>query len=349
MPKSGSTFLSTAVAFSAKLKRVDLVPDYGRREQELCEIRMVENAGLDYVAQHHIRHSQWSEKLCRDYGVCVVVLIRSLFDVVVSLRDHVRRESPVCSMFYLEKKHVDRSNSDIERMVATLAIPWYVNFYMGWRGKRDARIVLYEDLIAAPEKTVCDILDYAGIAVRDEQVAAGVARASTGGGARLNVGVAGRGRSLDPGTVSLIMDMLAMYPEIADDPYVRMMKLQADAILASSSKTASAPMPVAAARPAVRHVRGPFPQRAARYLRRKSRMLGKPRNQFFAWGLLIFALLYCTFFYDFIPDNTILGRLDDVLTATVCAFVAGKLLTRVHIRRVPIVAARQAPAETVTP
>ena len=347
MPKSGSTFLSAALAFSAGVKRVDLVPDYGRREQELCEIRMVEHAGVDYVAQHHIRHSQWTEKLCRDYDVSAVVLIRSLFDVVVSLRDHVRRESPVGSMFYLEKKHIERSNSDIERMMATLAIPWYINFYMGWRGKRNAKIVMYEDLVAAPEKTIADILDYAGVAASEDQISAGIRRVTASGQARMNAGVVGRGRGLDPGTIALIMDMLSMYPEIENDPYVRMMRLQAAEIIASSAPVAACPVAAFALQAA--KVRRPFAQKISRYARRKSKMLGKIHNQLAAGGLLLFALLYCMFFYNLIPDTTIYGRLDDTLIATLCAFTAGKLLTRVRIRRVPIVAPREVPSDPVLP
>ena len=48
------------------------------------------------------------------YGVSTIVLVRSLFDIVVSLRDHVHRESPVNAMFYL--------NAACEIQVATLSM-----------------------------------------------------------------------------------------------------------------------------------------------------------------------------------------------------------------------------------
>ncbi|QEN87423.1 sulfotransferase domain-containing protein [Labrys sp. KNU-23] len=333
MPKSASTFISSAMANAVNLNSINLIPSYGRREQELCEIRLAQNAELDYVAQHHIKHSTWTEELCSDYDVSIIVLIRSLFDVVVSIRDHVHRESPVNPFFYLDKQHLNRDRAELEHMIAMLAIPWYINFYMGWRSSKAARIFMYEDFIADPDKAVGEMLAFAGIPADTAQIAAGL-EAAKSKGSRINVGKAGRGMDLKPETVKMILDMMAAYPEIQDDPYVRMMKTQAARILATGADEAVAQPPLpAAGRPMVRPS---FAMRARRYFRRKARLLGKRRNPLIAAGLLAIAALYYAFLYNLIPNSLMGGRIDDLIVPAACVFVAAKLLTRTKVRPVPV-------------
>jgi hypothetical protein len=93
MPKSGSTLLTDLIGQLPGFHQAALIPIAGRREQELDEVCLQKADGLDYIAQVHVRHSDWTEDMCADYGLTPIVLVRNLFDVVVSLRDHVRNES----------------------------------------------------------------------------------------------------------------------------------------------------------------------------------------------------------------------------------------------------------------
>ena len=331
MPKSASTFITSAIANAVGLNLINLIPSYGRREQELCEICLAQNAELDYVAQHHIKHSTWTEELCRDYDVSIIVLIRSLFDVVVSIRDHVHRESPVSPVFYLDKQHLGRDRAELEHMIAMLAIPWYINFYMGWRSSKVARIFMYEDFIADPDKAIGEMLAFASIPASTAQIAAGL-EAARSKGSRINVGKAGRGMDLKPETVAMIMDMVAAYPEIQDDPYVRMMKTQAGSILATGTDEVAAPLP-ATGKPMVRPS---FAMRARRYYRRKARLLGKRRNPLMATGLLAIAALYYAFLNNLIPNSLSGGRADDLIVPAALVFVAARLLTATKIKAVPV-------------
>lgn len=333
MPKSASTFITNAMATAAGLERVSLVPNYGRREQELCEIRLAENAGLDYVAQLHIKHSGWTEQLCSENDISVIVLIRSLFDVVVSLRDHAHRESPVSPVLYLDTQHLARGSAELEHMIAMLAIPWYINFYMGWRSAKAARVVLYEDFIADPNKELGQMLAFAGLPAGAEALAAGLETAGSKG-SRLNVGKAGRGMSLQPKTVAMIMDMLAAYPEIQDDRYIRMMKEQAERILAGDAEeeVAANPAPL----PDQPEARPPLAARVGRYLRRKTRLFGRRPAQALAVALLACAGLYFTYMSNLIPNTWSGGRIDDLVVPGICVFIAARLLTRVKIKPVPV-------------
>src|SRR5262249_25059956 len=133
-----STFLADVIAELPGFRRATLMPAFGRREQELDETCLRAFDRFAYVAQNHVRYSDWTGQLCADYGLTPIVLVRSLLDAVVSLRDHLRRESSVVPSLVAEPHHAAMSDAQLERMIARLALPWYLGFYMSWRRSPDA-------------------------------------------------------------------------------------------------------------------------------------------------------------------------------------------------------------------
>lgn len=220
MPKSGSTFLSEAIASLPGFHRVDLVPGYERREQELAVEQIRRHARKAYVAQHHVRFSRPTAKLIARYRLTPVVLVRDLFDCVVSLRDHIRNESVAFPTAFFDQQHRALPDRELERAIVHLAIPWYVNFYMSWRTCADALMVRYDELIAQPAGMLCAILRATGQPIEPGIAEDAVARARRGH-TRLNVGVVGRGRELAGDTRQAVLDLLAFYPDAADDAFIR--------------------------------------------------------------------------------------------------------------------------------
>jgi hypothetical protein len=219
-PKSGSTFLSNALASLLDIKRVRLVPGADRREQELSELRLRHYRWRGYVAQLHLRRSKPTEALIDAHRIQVVVLVRNLFDIVVSWRDHMRNENPIGAMAYFTEEHAKLPDEVLEKAIAKLFIPWNINFYMSWRDYPDALLVRYEDMIASPEDTLRAIAQKAHRTVSDAAIQNSI-EAALGRRVRFNVGVAGRGEALSRETRQDIIDLLAYYPEAASDPYVR--------------------------------------------------------------------------------------------------------------------------------
>src|SRR5579862_7683714 len=115
MPKSGSTFLCDIIAGLPGFRQVDLSPAYGRRQQELDEACLKRVNRFDYVSHNHVQYSDWTGALCRAYGVTPIVLVRDLFDVTVSLRDHIRNEGPVSPVFFADGPHRDLDDETLER------------------------------------------------------------------------------------------------------------------------------------------------------------------------------------------------------------------------------------------
>jgi uncharacterized membrane protein YkvA (DUF1232 family) len=322
MPKSGSTFLSDVISQLPGFQRAVLYPSSDRREQELDEFCLRQVNKFDYVAQSHSRYSEWTADMCRAYDLKPIILVRSLLDVVVSLRDHVRKQSHIWPMFFAEPPHASLDDATLELMLARLATPWYVNFYMGWRQAPDTLMVSYEELIREPVKTVRDILTFSGAAPPLAEIEAAVEAVRRTGRSRLNVGVAGRGAKLRPRTIRAVLELLDFYPEAAEDPYVVAVKAQGRAALAGDAE-ASWPRTVALAPrkhthdavSAVRH-----------WLRKKAKrvLLGRIAPIV----VVLLGLLYWRWPNDLMPDQGAYGHVDDGLVLLIAGFAAGRFVYR---------------------
>jgi len=312
MPKSGSTFLSDVIGQCPGFRRAILTPSAGRREQEIDEQLLRKLDRVSFVAQHHVRNSDWTSEMCRTYGVAPIVLVRSLQDVVVSLRDHMRRESAVFPQFFADARHAGLDDASLEQMIARLALPWYLNFYMSWRDTPGAMMVTYEDLAASPVDIIHEILSFSGATTTIDEVKDAVAKVKARETSRLNVGVAGRGASLQHETVQTILDLIDLYPEASADPYIRSVRAQALATLAG------APLPE---RPAKKTARVTQPTQRRRGLRKSDKRL------LFHWiipaGLIILGMSYWAWPYDLIPDHAAYGYVDDATVMLVSSFLAG--------------------------
>lgn len=84
------------------------------------------------------------------FDVSPIILVRNIFDVVVSLVDHHSRESNVYPAAFAPDDIASRSFDEQARFVTQMAIPWYFNFYASWQQCPDKFIVTYDDFIANP-------------------------------------------------------------------------------------------------------------------------------------------------------------------------------------------------------
>ena len=315
MPKSGSTFLTDVVASLPGYRRARLSPTYDQREQELDEYCIEQVDAYSYVAQQHVRYSGWTQRMLDQYEIKPVVLVRNIFDIIVSLRDHLRNEGPVWFNFFVEPQHTTLDDATLELMIARLAIPWYINFYMGWRQVPGVKFVTYEALIAEPDRTIREVLEFAGADVPSSDVTLALRRVRALEESRLNVGVVGRGAALRPETISAVLDLIDFYPVAAQDPYILSLKAQAEAALADRDRPAMALTMNA-------HRSLSF----QRSLRKKSRRLLTRR--IIPAVLVVAAIAYWVWPTDLLPDAWRAGYLDDCVTVLLFAFFAGRLSRR---------------------
>lgn len=212
MPKSGSTYLSAILGNLPKFERIALIPGYSRREQELDTALLLLNNRINYVAQHHVRYSDVTGMWLRDFGIRPVVLIRNIFDIVISLKDHVRKESHEASMAYIRPEMAQWDDARLEEFIVRMVVPWYFNFYMSWMDCPDKEVVTYEELTTSPATVLMRISKRFDLGFTEAQIASAVQYSNQNTGlTRLNKGVSGRGRDLSERARTEICAMASYY------------------------------------------------------------------------------------------------------------------------------------------
>ena len=194
MPKSGSSFLVKALAEATGFTQMFLGSDH-LNEQDLYLPALVDAWGLDIVTHQHLRVTPNNRRLLTEFGIRPVVLRRDLADALVSLADHLQKDTLVTPVVTLPPAYREWPRAQQLQAVLDLAAPWYLQFLAGWHGaaaELDALTLDYADVTADPARAVATILAHHGISRSEAQVAAAVERARAEA-PRFNQGVAGRG------------------------------------------------------------------------------------------------------------------------------------------------------------
>jgi hypothetical protein len=238
MPKSGSTFLSSLVAGLPGFRREHLVPSYFRREQELDEAQLKRAfAATDtlrdafvrgtvtapsrprgFVAQHHVKHNHETQALIDAYDLVPVFLVRNIYDIVVSLRDHVVKSAPYTAAAYVDEDMLAWPEDRMHQFLVDMALPWYIHFYVSWWKADRKLLVTYEDMIADPAREVRRIAQFGRLGWDEEVFAAALEQIQGGGRTRKNVGGAGRGDVLTDEMHERVRKYCSYYPDVDFTP-----------------------------------------------------------------------------------------------------------------------------------
>lgn len=231
MPKSASTFLSRLLQNVDGMRPAPFVPAWDRREQELAAASMIaaveetqnrrakaiQTGGpwaTGFVGQVHVRNSVPTQDIVDEFNLHVVVMVRNIYDIVMSLYDHFFDLGPRLPMAFVTPDIVARPKDEVLEFIVQMIIPWYFNFFAGW-AESPHRFITYEQLTADPAATLRTIVDDTGydFGTDKSQLVADAIERATGGFTRLNKGVAGRGKDLPPVAVERIREMAAWYPD----------------------------------------------------------------------------------------------------------------------------------------
>jgi hypothetical protein len=222
MPKSGSSFLSSALQHALDLPRVSLTSFGGgavsslfgmnSREQELDEMAMTKAALLfdaGFVAQHHTRYSQYLALQLTHYGLSPLVAVRNTLDCIVSFDDMIkaRADHPTAwlydSQFALPVGYATLGEEARYTLLTHSLGIWLINFYLSWKRCLAQElaaplVVRYEDHVLRTEALVDHIS--AHIPMTGEQVDRLRAYADNPDRkrSRFNIGSRGRGEQKLP-------------------------------------------------------------------------------------------------------------------------------------------------------
>jgi hypothetical protein len=221
MPKTGSTFLKSVLLEVTGFTEGVLTYAFERTEQELYLPRLIDASRRNTVTQQHVRATAANVDLMRRFRIRPVILVRNLFDVVVSIRDHLMSEGTERFPSLYATEHL--ASLDEQEQYAFLihyAIPWYFNFFVSWydakkEGRIDALTLTYEELSEHWVPGVSRILEHFGISRDDEEIrrALNTVGARREDQVRFNKGVVGRGlESLNEANQDKIRRMTRFYP-----------------------------------------------------------------------------------------------------------------------------------------
>lgn len=196
MPKSGSSFFASAIGEIDGFRVASVVQDYDRNEQELSELALLRFHGVNYVTQNHIRYSRAVARLSSAFNLQPVVLTRNIFDVIVSMRDHIRRVSRVWPLAYVPETLLSQNDEMIDRFIADLMVPWYLNFYFSWTLCPGALWLDYESITTDPLEAMRQVAAHIELSVDDGALERALHDVRAVPLKTRNKGISGRGREL---------------------------------------------------------------------------------------------------------------------------------------------------------
>lgn len=222
MPKSGSTFLKMAMCALTGWPEAVLTYAFLQNEEELYLPYLRTVVRNDTVTQQHVRATVPNLQMMRAFQIRPVVLVRNLFDVVVSYTDFFDTGAKVNTFFAGRWDGLPRDRK--LDLVIDNFVPWYNAFYAGWTdvikyGLHDCTFLRYEDMIADKQGTLESLSAFYGLEKSAEDCAAAIA--TTEGlkdHTRFNKGKVGRGEELSDAQKDRIRHLAGYFPDVDFGP-----------------------------------------------------------------------------------------------------------------------------------
>ena len=224
LPKSSSTFCTKVLA---EILRGEIYKDIVVQDRftpkDLQVASIVNSRDRVTVSQVHLVATGANLRILKNFRIPAVILLRNLFDIVVSLRDHME-VNEFFSSILIPNRYVSLSPGDKVDYVIDTAVPWMVTFYVSWvqaleRGDIETEFVFYEDMIRDPVSFFQKSCQCLGVSPAAADVSAAIGRVEKSPQTRFNVGKAGRGASeLTASQIARIRRHADYYPGIDFGP-----------------------------------------------------------------------------------------------------------------------------------
>ena len=223
MPKAGSTFLSHTLCALTGYRHYYLACAYDNIEQEIYLPRVIDAFGSGTVVQQHFKANRPNLDILNRFDIKPVVVVRNIFDLVASIRDHLVKERlDNLPAVYPTGDFLSFSPSRQLDFVIDMVVPWYITYYVSWcHAEKQKQIqflwAAYEELVADLHAGVRRILDFFGMQKPDAAIVRAIetTRAKPKEQTRLNVGVPGRAYTLlSDSQRERIVRLMQYYPNV---------------------------------------------------------------------------------------------------------------------------------------
>jgi hypothetical protein len=220
LPKSSSTYCTEVLAkiLDAAVHK-DIVTQDRRTPKDLSVAGIVNGRDRLTLSQVHLTATGANLRLLRVFHIEIAILLRNLFDVVVSLRDHMD-DSPYFSSILMPNAYAALGDADKLDYIIDTAVPWAITFYASWaqaiaRGDADGGFVHYEDMVREPVRFFRGLSAQLCRGISDATIEQCLAKVGKSEAMRFNVGRAGRGQEeLSAAQIGRIRRHADYYPGI---------------------------------------------------------------------------------------------------------------------------------------
>lgn len=240
--KSGSTFVTKALASGFGLPRVSLIMllarayDYAMlgaatRAHEIDELALLTACcGTEgFVAHHHMLASPYLASQAELYKLQLVLIRRNIFDMLVSLDDFTLNRiatGPRSDIFFGHGLPANYAELDFDQRISRLIdrnLNFYLNYYVSWtlveqQGLINPFWVSYEQEIAGGTRALAGRMAETFAKSDDEAscLAAAFGQGRDMEHVHFNKGVAGRGRAIAGRNRERVIEAFADFSEVSD-------------------------------------------------------------------------------------------------------------------------------------
>ena len=200
VPKTASTFLKNILLSLTGYRDMFSVYAAGQTEHELYLPTIRECAHLDTVTQQHCRASDANVHIMQAFGIRPVVLVRNIFDSVMSLLDFYNKQGAYFNTYFRNDFPSLDEQTKIDLLIDNV-MPWYFQFVASWdlvekQRRLEIHWLTYEKLISDKAVAIQRILNFYGLGAYEKAVASKIQETeSESRKIRFNKGVAGRGKT----------------------------------------------------------------------------------------------------------------------------------------------------------
>jgi hypothetical protein len=218
MPKSGSTFLLKGLSNITGFEVVwPFINGAGRDAHNFYPPYLIDIYGKKTVCQMHMKATEANLKSVENFSLKPIILVRNLFDAVISIRDHLHKEGTRGPIVYINDEFFKLNYRLQIDFIIELVIPWYIDFYVSWfsaceDGLVDPLWLTYDELTTNTHSTLRFIMDSYNLKKSDEEIEETLAKVMLGN-VRFNKGVSGRGyHELTDNQIQRIQNFTRFYP-----------------------------------------------------------------------------------------------------------------------------------------
>ncbi len=206
-PRSGSSYLREMILRLTDFKRVPLIYQYGSTEQNLYLPAVTDALSSDTVSQHHFCATDSNVFLLKEFHISPIILVRNIFDVVVSNKEVVIKHLKAAAKdyfagysttgyfneSYLEMDEVTQYDYSIDMSAA-----WYIHFFVSWyetarRSNIKTFWTTYDKVVNDSQNVLKKISKFYQLDINEEKFDPVIQGTKS---PNLNVGISGRGEQI---------------------------------------------------------------------------------------------------------------------------------------------------------